>query len=145
MTEQNDVGEEQLNRHELRTLIRQETASLRRRVSDKHINKLIAAQTAPIVDRLDITEKNVATMMGSVIATRDMLSRMDEKLDRQHQEMLARLDRAEVWITRRAGIEKSVLRIGGLAVWAAARRVFPFLAAVGGVLSVSYVLAMIMG
>lgn len=136
-----------LNEKDVRRIVREEVAPIRRRVADKRLRKLIADEVEPMHERITQTERDIALLMVGYQATKDTINerfgRLEDKLDAQHGEMLARLGQAEGWITRRTGIEKSIVRLGGAAVVAVAKRWLPFVALVVGVLGFAYVVLMI--
>lgn len=136
-----------LNEKDVRRIVREEVAPIRRRMGDKRLRALIDEQTEPIRGRLTQNEKDIALLMAGYDLTRetinDRFGRIEEKLDAQHGAVMTRLDNAEGWITRRTRLEKSVLQLGGAAVVAVVKRWLPFVALVAGVLSLTYVLLMV--
>ena len=105
---------------------------------------MISAQVAPLHKQVQIqrrrtsrlekrvtrVEKDVATAMtGFELVERvfsEGMGRIELKMDKQHNDLVRRLDQAEGFILRRRRIEKSIVRLSELAVVATVRRWLPF-------------------
>lgn len=85
---------------------------------------------AAVEKRVDGVEDDVksALQIGDLVqrVIGEGMGRIELKLDKQHGEIVQRLDAAEGWIGRRRRWEKTALRVSQLAVVGALRRWLPF-------------------
>lgn len=132
-------------------------------VDKAEIQAMINASVAPIGrevkrqrKRVAAIEKRVETVEGDIKSAlqigelvqqvvQEGMARIELKMDKQHAEKLARLDRVEGWIHRRTVIERTVVRVSQLTVMAALRRWLPFFGMLSIVLVMWWVLVSLMG
>ena len=82
--------------------------------------------------RVEVVEGDVKSALQVAELVKDVVTegfgRLEIKMDKQHSDIVARLDVAEWWIGRRRRLETAAVRLSQLAVVAALRRIFPFAA-----------------
>jgi hypothetical protein len=131
-------------------------------IDKQEVEAMISAQVAPLHKQVQIqrrrtsrlekrvtrVEKDVATAMtGFELVERvfsEGMGRIELKMDKQHNDLVRRLDQAEGFILRRRRIEKSIVRLSELAVVGTMRRWLPFVALFGVVLIVWAMLVSVM-
>lgn len=106
-------------------------------------------RVAAIEKRVETVEGDIksALQIGELVqqVVQEGMARIELKMDKQHAEKLARLDRVEGWIHRRTVIERTVVRVSQLTVMAALRRWLPFFGMLSIVLVMWWVLVSLMG
>lgn len=89
-------------------------------------------RTDAMSKRLDDVEAKAdeALKVGELVerVVTEGMARIELKMDKQHAEIVGRLNMAEGWIGRRRRLETAAVRLSQLAVVAALRRIFPFAA-----------------
>lgn len=87
---------------------------------------------ASMEKRVEVVEGDVKSALQVAELVKDVVTegfgRLEIKMDKQHSDIVARLDVAEWWIGRRRRLETAAVRLSQLAVVAALRRIFPFAA-----------------
>jgi ABC-type dipeptide/oligopeptide/nickel transport system ATPase subunit len=87
---------------------------------------------ASMEKRVEVVEGDVKSALQVAELVKDVVTegfgRLEIKMDKQHSDIVARLDVAEGWIGRRRRLETAAVRLSQLAVVAALRRIFPFAA-----------------
>ena len=87
---------------------------------------------ASMEKRVEVVEGDVKSALQVAELVKDVVTegfgRLEIKMDKQHSDIVARLDVTEGWIGRRRRLETAAVRLSQLAVVAALRRIFPFAA-----------------
>lgn len=106
-------------------------------------------RVAAIEKRVETVEGDIksALQIGELVqqVVTEGMARIEMKMDKQHAEKLARLDRVEGWINRRTVVERSIVRVGQMAMVAALRKWVPFFGMLSLVLVMWWVLVSLMG
>lgn len=105
-------------------------------------------RTDAVIKRLEDVEAkaDAALKVGELVerVVTESMGRIELKMDKQHAEIVGRLSMAEGWIGRRRWLETAAVRVSQLAVVAALRRWLPFIAMLGGVLGMWWILVSLM-
>jgi len=98
--------------------------------------------------RLDDVEAkaDAALKVGELVerVVAEGMARIELKMDKQHAEIVGRLNMAEGWITRRRRLETAAVRVSEMAFVAALRRWLPFIVMLSGVLGMWWILVSLM-
>lgn len=136
-----------LDEKRVQEMITAKVAPLHREVSRQRrkveaVNKRVEA----VEHRVDDVESAVKTSLALVQQViSEGMGRIELKMDKQHGEIVRRLDTAEGWISGRRRIEKAAIRFGQLAAVVALRRWLPFLSLFSGIMLASYAMTMLLG
>jgi len=105
-------------------------------------------RTDAMSKRLDDVEAkaDAALKVGELVerVVTEGMARIELKMDKQHAEIVGRLNMAEGWIGRRRRLETAAVRFSQIAVVAALRRWLPFIVMLGGVLGMWWILVSLM-
>ncbi|MBK9751733.1 MAG: hypothetical protein IPO91_34535 [Chloroflexi bacterium] len=105
-------------------------------------------RTDAMSKRLDDVEAKAdeALKVGELVerVVTEGMARIELKMDKQHAEIVGRLNMAEGWIGRRRRLETAAVRFSQIAVVAALRRWLPFIVMLGGVLGMWWILVSLM-
>jgi len=105
-------------------------------------------RTDAMSKRLDDVEAkaDAALKVGELVerVVTEGMARIELKMDKQHAEIVGRLNMAEGWITRRRRLETAAVRVSQMAFVAALRRWLPFIVMLSGVLGMWWILVSLM-
>lgn len=138
-----------LDREQVQKMILKEVAPLKRQVSSKRINRLIDARVDPLEARVKQVERDSALAIAGYELMKEFVgenfAKLDTKLDAQHADIVGRMGKVEVWQTNRTRVETLLMRLSQLAAVAALKRWIGFVALVGCVLGMTWVIYSILG
>lgn len=153
----------------VKRIVAAEMAGVRRLVSEKRIKRIVNEALGDVRDRLESVEADSELAIRAVDGLRNDLygdpgkrsgpESLFERIDAMEQRTITRLDEqtaaihglaqrldgAEMWINRRASMERAALRLAVLPVVALVRRWVPFVALFGGLVALFGMLVSLFG